>query len=171
MMPQPLIDKYTRSLYNILYIDNIDIWQNIEFNLPQNVNLDDIKDMFVAKYKYREIGVETVSLWLDYLNNKVILLNKEYTNLFNAFSSQYTDADIYANSTGDFNNSQKRYATPQTQIDQVENYLTEQVDSSGNESYLRGMTKAHARAEYLAGLREIYYEYINEFDELFMGVF
>lgn len=170
-MATELKDKYTRSLYNILYIDNVDIWQNVTFNLPENVNLQDIKDMFVAKYKYREIGVETIALWLDLLKDKVTLLNKEYTNLFNAFSSQYTDSDIYANSTGNFDNSQKRYTTPQTQLNQIDNYLTEQVDSSGNESYLRGMTKAHARAEYLAGLREIYFEYVSEFNNLFMGVF
>lgn len=168
---QELIDKYTRSLYNIINIDKTDIWKNSNFVLPDFVNIDKIKEMFNAEYLYNEIGVETVGQFMTRLDNKVLLLNDKYTKLFNAFNIEFTNNDIYANNIGEFLTSSKLYRTPQTQINQVGNYLTEQQDNEGNEQILRGMTKAEAREIYVDKLRNIYYEYIQEFKDLFMKIY
>lgn len=170
-MATEIIDKYTRSLYNIINIDLIDIWENIDFNLPSFVSIDDIKEYFVYEYNYHEIAFETIAKWLYYLNAKVNLLSKKYTNLFTAFNTQYGDADIYSNNLGEFETSNKLYSTPQTQIDGTGDYLTQQQDNTGSESYLRGMTKAEAREIYVNKLRNIYYEYIREFKDLFFKLF
>lgn len=170
-MATEIIDKYTRSLYNIINIDQINIWEDIDFNLPDFVDLDDIKSYFVYEYNYYEIAFETIAKWLFEMKAKVNLLSKKYTNLFNAFKDNYQNEDIYSNNLGNFETSAKLYRTPQTQIVDVGDYFSEKQDNSGNESYLRGMTKSEAREIYVNRLRNIYYEYVREFRDLFMKLF
>lgn len=170
-MAQEIIDKYTRSLYNILEVDLINIWENVQFNLPDFVDRDKIKSMFKAEYLYNEIALETIAKFITYLENKVILLNDKYTNLFNAFKTPFTEDDIYANNTGNSKLTNKLYRTPQTQIGETGSYLSEQQDTEGEENFLRGMTKAEAREQYIENIRNVYYDYVREFRDLFMKIY
>ena len=168
-MAQEIIDKYTRSLYNILNIDEIEIWEGINFGLPEGVDTK-LKALFESHYMYYEIGQETIARWLDRLKAKVEELSYKYNPLFTAYATPFTDADIYANNTGDSSSSTKFYATPQTQIGQVKNYLTTQNDVEVEQSGLNGMTKADARENYIESLRVLEWEYIQDCKDLFMGV-
>ena len=169
MAYEEIIDKYTRSLYNIIYIDEVDIWDGVAFGLSQTVTTN-LKALFQQHYLYSEIGQETIARWLDRLKAKVSELSFKYAPLFAAYETQFTDADIYANNSGESSSSTKFYATPQTQIGQTGNYLTTQNDVDVEQSGLNGMTKAKAREEYLNSLRVLEWEYIRDCKDLFMGV-
>lgn len=174
-MTQPIIDQYTRSLYNIINIDNIDIWKNVAFDLPTDKDVENIKSLFEQTYLYNEIGVETISQFLDRLKAKVFDLCFKYKPLL-AVYSDFTDNDIYANYQGKSENKSKYYKTPQTQIiaadlpESSDKYLTEQTNISASEQRLSGMTKAAARSEYADNLRFLYHEFVSECKILFMGV-
>lgn len=170
-MPQEIYDKYTRSLYNIINIDLINIWENVTFNLPEIVNLNQLKTLFEQTYMYREIGVETIAKWLDLLKYKVYDLSIKYTPLFTAYADEYDNDDIYVNNTGDYESEQKFYDTPQSQLVAGKDYLTTQTNNSGSEKRLTNMTKAEAREIYANKLRFLYHEFVKECKNLFMGVF
>lgn len=168
----PLIDKYTRSLYNILYIDNIDIWENITFNLPSIVDITQLKTLFVNTYKYHEIGFETIARWLDELNDKIFDLSIKYTPLFNVFNTEFTNDQIYNNFIGTTENEQKFYQTPQSQIsNNMNDYLTNQTNTNDSENRLVGLTMAEAREIYADKLRYLYHEFVAECRNLFMEIF
>ena len=176
MATQPLIDKYTRSLWNILNVDQIDIWKDVSFDLPTETDVSKVKQLFENTYLYYEIGVETVSRFLDRLKAKVYDLCLKYRPLMSVYAD-FSDDDIYSNYQGISENQSKYFKTPQTQIVQADlpessdKYLTEQTNNLTKEKRLAGMTKASAREEYADSLRFLYHEFVKECKTLFMEVF
>lgn len=167
----PLVDKYTISLYNLVNYYEVDIWENVNFNLPASANIDTLKQLFYNTYKYYEIGFETIARFLDELKDKVFDLSMKYTPLFNLYDKDFNDNDIYNNFIGENQNTQQYYATPQSQLVNTANYLTSQTNENGSENRLVGMTKAEAREIYADRIRYLYHEFVGECKNLFMGVY
>lgn len=165
--------KYTVELYKLINEWGYDIW-DFTWSIP-NLTSDQItqlKDLFVDKYYFREIGLETPDLFLKYFQNKWNLLCYKYNILFGIYNENFTGDDLYSNNTVKSKSEAKFLDTPQSEIQMPTEtdpgYLTNLTRAEGNSTGLTGKSKYEIQRDYADKMRFIMYEMIDECEPLFI---
>lgn len=174
--------------------DNIPqfIWENITYNAY---------DLFLTKYSLREIGAETEELFSEYLSikldeviikysQKITLFMDNFNNLMKRsikMQRKITDENTHTiNGEYTKNASNSEYANPITTdnnpklqdlskyVDTDTQHKTDTINSEKIEDYEQAYSFFKSNGELLEQamkIKNIYYEMIDEFGELFMGVY
>ena len=143
-----------------------------------NLTEDEMKDLeenFYKHYYYREIGMETPGRFLKYLGNTWYVLGQKYDKLFGIYKTEFTDDDIYTNNAVKSNSQANFLDSPQSQVnlptEDEPGFLTNTTQANGSQTGLIGKSKYEVQRDYADKLRYIYFEFIKEFDNLFMQIF
>ena len=166
--------KYTMELNEViqeLAIEGKTLF-DIDYNLPDFMNKEELQNQFISHYYFREIGVETISRFLQRFHTAWLEKLKEYDikfKLVNAKLSVDTALNTYEDNLKDTNTFK---ATPMSSMQEGRNYNTSVTDVEGKHS---GYAIANSNVfkninDVLGEHSEVVNNFINEFDYLFMGV-
>lgn len=141
-------------------------------------------DLFITRYKLREIGAETEELFSEYLSIKLDEINIKYSNKINLYIANFdklmsrtVELERQANNTYSNNEKDEGYLNPLVSNNPQLQDVTKQ-DRSGENSLEEKYTQAYgyfkSNPEILRQAMEIenvYYRALDEFNVLFMGVY
>lgn len=165
------MSKYTVELHTMVEDWGYNIW-NFPFTL-NNLTTEEIerlKELFMQKYYFREIGLETPKLFMKYFQNKWNMLCLKYDKLFGIYKDNFAGNDLYSNNTANSESEAKFLDTPQSQMVTPEEpgYLTNMTKAKGTSSGLINKSKYEIQRDYADKLRFIMFEMIDECETLFM---
>lgn len=131
-----------------------------------------LEELWFKKYRYREIGAETITRWLNMLYDKWSELCYKYHELFKLFEYDYMQGDVLDNNELDVLRGIIFQDTPQSEIINNLSYATTKTNET---TKLKGRTltkpKYELISEYAKRIRHIYWEWIEDAEPLFMQVF
>lgn len=163
-------NEYTTTLYDVVERYDYTLF-DFEYNLPSSVDKQSLELAFYKHYYFREIGAETIERWLIMLRYKWEELCLKYGPLFEIFNEQYLANDALTNN--DLTNTYRQVFsdTPQSKLDNLEDYATNISESSSSTTGANGEYKFRLLSEYANKLRIITYEMIEDCEPLFMQLF
>ncbi len=162
--------KYTEVLGNIVDYYDINIF-DFDYDLPENaaITKDKLQQAFIDRYYLREIGQETITMFLHYMRTRWLEIIPFYARIF-AANAQSDPADLsndeYSNKGGNVYNDAPK-GVVEFDSNHATNYTKHEYTTKGR----RGRTKAEAARAY----RDVAYnplqDFLDDLDDLFMQIY
>lgn len=166
MITFEILPRYTEKLYNIT--KDYDIF-NFEYELNEPYKTE-FENLFIQNYYNREIAVETIELFLHYLKNDVQMKCKYYNKLLvenGKTLSIFKEYETNSNTVNIYKDSPLNLNVQETLNNQYATNLSEnKIENSG-----RTQQEIDILDNYNKKLKDIMYDFINSFNDLFMKIY
>lgn len=168
------MSEYTMELNEViteLQKDNKTIF-DLNYELPEFMDKEELQNHFIAHYYFREIGVETISRFLQRFHTAWLEKLQEYDIKFKLVNDKLTTDNALNTYEDNLKDTNTFKATPMSSMQEGRNYNTSVTDVEGKHS---GYTIANGNifkniSNIIGEHTEVVNNFINEFDYLFMGV-
>lgn len=180
-----LYTRYTITLHDLL-INEPTLLDNLTLSTAERT--EKFKNMFIAKWDVYEINTETVKMFKLILINKFNTLKDYYEELISAYETKINMLDgkltsITREDTEDnnqiYSGESLNYDLPRT--NSAENKPSSKSNNSGNTNDNKRFNQTittkgeenviSLKTQYMKMLRNIYYEFVNDFETCFMQLF
>lgn len=184
-MNKYLYTRYTITLHDLL-INEPTLLDNLTLSTAERT--EKFKNMFIAKWDIYEINTETVKMFKLILTNKFNTLKDYYEELISAYETKINMLDgkltsITREDTEDnnqiYSGESLNYDLPRT--NSAENKPSSKSNNSGNTNDNKRFNQTittkgeenviSLKTQYMKMLRNIYYEFVNDFETCFMQLF
>lgn len=129
---------------------------------------EDLQQGFINHFYFREIGFETLERFKHYLKTQWL----ESLGQFDALLVAYAEPiSTKANMGTDANTKSVFKDTPQSELDEAENYATNLTNTKQSTKGFAGITEIEMLELYHNKIKDIQTEFYNSFDNLFMQIF
>lgn len=180
-----LYTRYTITLHDLL-INEPTLLDDLTLSTSDRTKK--FKDMFIAKWDIYEINAETVKMFKLIITNKFNTLKDYYEELISAYETKINMLDgklttITREDTEDntqtYSGESSNYDLPRTNT--AENKPSSKSNNSGNTNDNKNFNQTittkgeenviSLKTQYMKMLRNIYYEFVNDFETCFLQLF
>lgn len=167
------MSEYTMELNEViaeLQKDNKTIF-DLNYELPEFMNKEELQNQFISHYYFREIGVETISRFLQRFHTAWLEKLKEYDIKFKLVNDKLTTDNMLNTYEDNLKDTNTFKATPMSSMQEGRNYNTSVNDLVGKHTGYKDNGNVFKNITSVLGEHsEVVNNFINEFDYLFMGV-
>lgn len=165
------MSEYTLELNEVQnkLLENDTTIFNFDYDLPDFMNKNELQNQFLAHYYFREIGLETISRWVQRFQTAWLEKLAEYTPKFIACHEQLDSEELLNTYNTIIRDTSTYKATPMSSLDPTKNYATNINKVEGQHTGFTGNLYRIA-SEIIKEHTEVINNFIMEFDYLFMGV-
>lgn len=145
---------------------------DIDYELPDFMNKEELQNQFISHYYFREIGVETISRFLQRFHTKWLEKLQEYNLKFQLVHDKLSSGSALNTYEDNLKDTNTFKATPMSAIQEGRNYNTSVTELDGKHSgYSIANSNVFKNISSIIGEHiEVVNSFIDEFENLFMGV-
>lgn len=157
--------KYTLELRDLVEAGYYPF--NFQYPIFDETKRQEIEEMFIRFYYFREISEETIERWFFKFKTRVLDIINVYNKKWLAVKQEI---EPFSNNGGESSSKTIFNDTPDSRL-QNEDYATNITENVTKTKSYTGVTQTDLLNNYLDGLRDITHEFINEFEDLFIKIF
>lgn len=166
--------EYTVELENAKSPRGGEIWEEMYDILDQRFDGHEdyvyiFKDYFFAKWGQYELFTKDTAEWLKRFDQKVMLLTKKYTERIEAYATEIgvLDGIVIKRSTDNYDLPVKGTEPIKPRVNPISGY----PDRSYDATVTGGQNTADLRNNYINKIRDIWVEFVDEFEPLFYMIY
>lgn len=144
---------------------------DFDYTLPDFMSKEELQEHFIEHYFFREIGLETIPRFQQRLKVKWLEKIKEYDIKFKLVNDKLTSENALNTYEDNLEDSNTFNATPMSAMQEGRNYKTSVTELKGKHTGYNTKGNIFRNINSIIGEHtEVVDSFINEFNNLFMGV-
>ena len=175
--PELIPAKYTEVLANVVNYWRVNLF-DFDYTLYGNdtppvkgMSKAELQELFVNHFYFREIGEETIDRFKTHLRMKWLEVLPKYNMLFAAYYELNPQKDAFINDNFTTEGKSIYNDTPKNTIDFDNSHASAITTVNNTNSGLRGKSKFRAVTDAADELRNPYVDFVEEFNDLFFGIY
>lgn len=168
--------KYTEVLANVVNYWGVDLF-DFNYNLFGNdgtpvkgMSKEELQQLFINHFYFREIGEETIERFKVHLRLRWLEILPRYNILFAAYY-ELNPQDAFINDNFTTEGKSVYNDTPKNEIEFDNSHASAITSVNNKNSGLRGKSKLRAVTDAADELRNPYVDFVEEFNDLFFGIY